>query len=295
MAMVEKRRINDDNIIKVLRYLAKFLLSLTGSHRMLGLRMKLLTSLAWCLCLFGLVSGVGAREPNYSPLCRELAKSGFEILGSGMAYGVPFVEIKVPAGASITSICRRVPSFNADFTRCRNKIAFLNALNPSYIKTKEHEPFSLETDTLKIPLNRDIVPEIFPAHDDSLEPYDVFILVDIGKGFLALYGHGDLQRVFPISGGTPGKKTPLMDFKIKAKYENHWSTIYDSWMPWSLLMKLPYYIHGGALPGQSDSAGCIRLFPRDAEALYNLVEVGTPGRIIETSKLEQIYPAFFCR
>jgi lipoprotein-anchoring transpeptidase ErfK/SrfK len=66
-------------------------------------------------------------------------------------------------------------------------------------------------------------------------------------------------------------------------------------MPWALLIKRPYYIHGGALPGQRDSAGCIRLFPKDAEELYQLVEVGTPGRIIQTSKLEQIYPAPFCR
>ena len=228
-------------------------------------------------------------------LCEELKQAGFMILGSGMAYGVPFVEVEVPVGSSVTSICRRFPSFNADFNRCRNKIAFLNALNPSYIRTIDHQPFSLETETLKIPLNRDIVPEIFPAHDDSLEPYDDFILVDLGKGFLALYARGELQRVFPISGGTSAKQTPLISFTIKAKYENHWSTIYDTYMPWSLLVKLPYYIHGGALPGQSDSAGCIRLFPRDAEELYNLVDVGTPGRIVQTSTLAQIYPAFFCR
>ena len=262
---------------------------------MLRLRLGLLSGIIGFLCLFGLFGGAGAQESNYNPLCQELEQSGFKVLGSGIAYGVPYAEIKVPMGASVTSICRRIPSFNADFTRCRNKIAFLNALHPSYIKTKNPEPFSLEADTLKIPLDRDIVPEIFPAHDASLGPYDKFILVDIGKGFLALYGQGELLRVFPISGGTPEKETPLISFTIKAKYENHWSTIYETWMPWSLLIKLPYYIHGGALPGRLDSAGCIRLFLRDAEELYNLVEVGTPGRIIQTSKLEQIYPAFFCR
>ncbi len=248
-----------------------------------------------CLCLCGLLGPARAQEPDYTPICRELEQAGFQVVGTGMAYGVPYVEIKVPVGASVTSICRSVPSFNADFFRCRNKIAFLNALNPSYVKTRDRQPFSLEADTLKIPLNRDMVPEIFPAHDDSLESYEQFILVDIGKGFLALYARGELQRVFPISGGAPGRKTPLIDFKVRAKYENHWSNIYDTWMPWSLLIQQPYYIHGGALPGQRDSAGCIRLFPRDAEELYNLVEVGTPGRVIETSKLEQIYPTFFCR
>jgi hypothetical protein len=262
---------------------------------MMRLSWKLWIGLACCLCLSGLLSRAGAQEGDYRPLCQELAEAGFKILGSGMAYGVPYAEIEVPVGASITSLCRRVPSLKAHFTLCRNKIAFLNALNPSFIKTRDHQPFSLEAETLKIPLNLDLVPEIFPAHDDSLEPFDKFILVDIGKGFLALYGQGELLRVFPISGGASGAETPLMSFTVKAKDENHWSTIYDTWMPWSLLMKLPYYIHGGALPGRRDSAGCIRLFLSDAEELYHLVEVGTPGRIVQTAKLEQVYPAFFCR
>jgi hypothetical protein len=247
----------------------------------------------WCAC--GLQGRAGAEEPDYSPLCRELEQSGLELLNSGLAYGVPYVEIKVPLGASVTSICKRVPSLRADFNRCRDKIAFFNALHPLYVKNNAGEANSLEADTLKIPLDRTLVPEIFPASDDSLASYDKFILVDIGKGFLALYARGELQRVFPISGGRGEKATPLMDFKIAKKDEEHWSTIYDTWMPWALLLKRPYYIHGGALPGRSDSAGCIRLFPHDAEELYHLVEVGTPGRIIETSPLDLTYPAFFCR
>jgi hypothetical protein len=245
--------------------------------------------------LWGLHGEAGAEEPDYTPLCRELEKAGLEVLNSGIAYGVPFVEVKVPMGASVTSICRRVPSLRADFKRCRDKTAFFNALHPLYIKDYAGHPNSLEADSLKIPLDRTIVPEIFPATDDALLSHKKFILVDIGKGFLALYTYGALQRVFPISGGRAEKATPLMDFTITKKEEEHWSTIYDTWMPWSLLLRRPYYIHGGALPGRSDSAGCIRLFPHDAEELYHLVEVGTPGKIIETSPLELTYPAFFCR
>jgi hypothetical protein len=259
------------------------------------LGLALLIWVAVCLGLFGFHSRAGATEPDYSPLCRELAKSGLEILNSGIAYGVPYVEIKVPLGSSVTSICRHLPSLRADFTRCRNRIAFFNALNPLYIKTNTGEPSSLEADTLKIPLDLNIVPEVFPAYDASLPSDDKFILVDIGKGFLALYAWGQLHRVFPVSGGRPEKQTPLISFTVKKKYQEHWSNIYDTWMPWALLIKLPYYIHGGVLPGKSDSAGCIRLFPEDAEELYNLVEIGTPGRIIQTPKLELTYPAFFCR
>lgn len=253
-------------------------------------RLKSLTCLAVLVWFLGLLGGAGAQEFDYEPLCRELAQAGFKVLDSGIAYGVPYAEIKVPVGASVTSICRRVPSLSLDFIRYRDKIAFFNGVNPFYVRTIEPQPFSLESATLKIPLNPDIIPEIFPAFEDSLVSYNKFILVDIDMGFLALYSRGELKRVFPISGGTSNKETPLIEFKIKAKKKNHWSTIYDTWMPWALLIKSPYYIHAGVLPGENDSAGCIRMFRQDAKELYYLVEVGTPGRIVQPSRIERSSP-----
>lgn len=254
--------------------------------------------LTWCLVfsyLLGCWSIACGQEEDYSNLCQELKAFGLEIVDSGVAYGVPFVQINLPRGSSITSICRRIPSFNSQFNRCRNRLAFFNALNPSYIKTGTKEPNSIEADTLKIPLDFRRVPEIFPASDDSLASFGKYLLVDIGKGFLAFYEQGALRRVYPISAGTPGEQTPLFDFQIKAKDKDHYSSIFGSWMPWALHLKDAYYIHGGVLPGQADSAGCIRLSPDDAEKLFNSVEVGTPGRIIDTPKVERdIYPAPFC-
>ena len=126
--------------------------------------------------------------------------------------------------------------------------------------------------------------------------HEKYLLVDIGKGFLALYERGELRRVFPISAGSEDQRTPLFEFRVEGKDENHWSNIYESWMPWALQLKGPYYIHGGVLPGKGDSAGCIRLPIDDAEQLYNSVEVGTLGRIVDTPKVERdIYPAPFCR
>lgn len=262
--------------------------------------MKTLVRMSACLlALLGLFDQSGAawvQEQDYSNFCEELKNSGLKVIDSGVAYGVPFVEIIIPQGSSITAICRSLPTLNNDFPRCRNRLAFFNALNQSYLKTWTQEPYSIETDTLKIPLDFRRVPEIFPATDESLESYETFLLVDIGKGFLALYTRGDLHRVFPISAGAEGKRTPLFDFRIMGKDADHWSNIYESWMPWALHLRGPFYIHGGVLPGRADSAGCIRLPIEDAEQLFNMVESGTPGRIIDTPKLEQdIYPAPFCR
>jgi len=256
--------------------------------RMRGL--KSLTCLVVLVCFLGLPGGASAQAFDYDPLCRELVQAGFEVLDTGTAHGVPYAEIKVPVGASVTSICRRVPSLSLDFFRYREKIAYFNGVNPCYLRTIEPQPFSLKSATLKIPLNPDIIPEIFPASEDSLASHKKFILVDMDKGFLALYARGELERVFPISGGTVAKKTPLIDFTIQAKKKNHWSTIYDVWMPWSLLIKSPYYIHAGVLPGENDSAGCIRLFRQDARELYYLVDVGTPGRIVQASRVKPSSP-----
>ncbi|MBW1918134.1 MAG: L,D-transpeptidase [Deltaproteobacteria bacterium] len=248
-----------------------------------------------CFCLVALGATSRAEEPDYHRLCQELKKSGFKIVYSGLAYGVPFVEIEIPQDFSITRLCRRVPSFNRDFDQCRNRISFFNALHPSYIKTRTREPFSIESSTLRVPLDLYKMPEIFPAYDKSLVQHGKYLLVDIGKGFLAFYVAGELKRVFPISAGAPGQKTPLITFAVQAKFQNHWSTIYETWMPWALLLQRPYYIHGGALPGKNDSAGCIRLFTHHAQELFDLVEVGTPGRIIHTPKLDRTHPVPFCR
>lgn len=262
--------------------------------------MKNLLRLYACLlalfCLIAASAAAWGQEQDYSNFCEELKDSGLVVVDSGVAYGVPYVEIAIPRDSSITAICRSLPTLNNDFPRCRNRLAFFNALHPSYIKNWAREPNSIAADTLKIPLDFRRVPEIFPALDPALESYDTYLLVDIGKGFLALYSRGELQRVIPISAGSEGRRTPLFDFRILDKDENHWSNIYDSWMPWALHLKGPYYIHGGVLPGAADSAGCIRLPIDAAEQLFSLVEVGTPGRIIDTPKVDQdIYPAPFCR
>jgi hypothetical protein len=229
-----------------------------------------------------------AQEEDHSNLCRELEAAGYKIVNSGEVYGVPFVEIEIPLGFSITSMCDHIPSFSREFNFSRNRIAFFNGLNPNYIKTATKEPNSIEADTLKIPLDFNKVPEIFPAYDQSLADYQKYILVDIGKSYLAFYQQGELKQVFPISAGAPGTRTPLFDFKVKGKEKNHFSNIYDdAWMPWALHIKGPYYIHGGVLPGKMDSAGCIRLPIQDAEQLFQSVEVGTPGRIIDTHEVPE--------
>jgi hypothetical protein len=225
----------------------------------------------------------GAGDLEESRLYQELEQAGFTIVGAGEKYQVPYVEILVPEGMAVYSLCRRIPSLNDRYFEAREKIAHFNAVNPFYHRARRAQPNTMSLETLKIPLDFARQPEIFPAFNQDLSRYDRYILIDIGKSYLALYGRGELLRVYPISPGARSgsqSRTPLMNFTVQLKKENHWSTIYGSWMPWSLLISRPYYIHGGALPGVPDSAGCVRMFTEDAQELYELVQVGTPGRIV---------------
>ena len=241
--------------------------------------------------IFGLLGVAAAQEDDYGPLRQEIERCGYRIVGTGVQYGIPYAEIRISRGFSINSLCRRLPSFRTDFIRWRDRIAFFNALNPFFVKTAASEPFSIETNVLKIPLNLSQSPEIFPSVDHSLGAYDKYLLVDISKGFLAFYRHGELERVFPVSAGAAGRSTPLFSFRIQKKLKSAWSSRYDTWMPYALCLKAPYFIHGGALPGKADSAGCIRMFEQNARELFDLVDVGTPGRIVHTSDSHPIRSA----
>jgi lipoprotein-anchoring transpeptidase ErfK/SrfK len=239
----------------------------------------ILTCLA--ILLFPGWSDAGDLEKNR--LYQELQQAGFTIVGAGEKYQVPYVEILMPEGMAVYSLCRRVPSLNERYLEARERIAYFNAVNPFYYRSRAAQPNRMSLETLKIPLELTREPEIFPAFNQELSHHERYILINIGKGYLALYGHGELLRVYPISPGAQSgfrSRTPLMNFTVQLKKENHWSTIYDTWMPWSLLISRPYYIHGGALPGVADSAGCIRMFNKDARELYELVQVGTPGSIV---------------
>lgn len=114
-------------------------------------------------------------------------------------------------------------------------------------------------------------------------------------------------ETFPVSIGRGDWKTPIVTTRISGKVEN------PSWTPpksiraehaadgdplpayvppgpnnplgkYALRMTLPsYLIHGTNKQygiGMQVTHGCMRLYPKDIERLYNIVPVGTPVRII---------------
>lgn len=248
------------------------------------MRKQFIIPLLTLLYLSALVTAVWGVDR--AQLLEELQQAGFAVVGEGSRHGVDFIAITLPKGMAIYSVCRKVPSLQANFVNARDRIAVFNALNPFYARGHNGEPFETELTTLKIPVDLDANLAVFPEQDPGLQAYGRYIIIDITKSYLGVYENGQLQKVYPISSGRNGTglcRGPQVSFTIQGKDKNHWSSIYETYMPWSLLISSPYFIHGGVLPGVADSAGCIRMFPQDAEELFHIVDVGTPGRIVCSS------------
>ncbi len=133
------------------------------------------------------------------------------------------------------------------------------------------------------------------------EAFKKVIYVRTGANTLDLYSDGRVSRSFRVATGTPGYPTPHGQFKITAKRRN--PTWVNPWADWSLDMPAAIgpgpgnplgtralnisasgiRIHGSPEAdsiGRPASHGCIRMYMREAEELFELVDVGTPVVIV---------------
>jgi len=113
-----------------------------------------------------------------------------------------------------------------------------------------------------------------------------YIDIDIANQLLTLYENGKANGVYEISSGKYGMPTPLGEFKVLSKEDNHWSATYGLWMPYSLRFYGGYFVHelpywpGGYREGEDHlgqrvSHGCVRLGVGVAEKVYAFADIGT--------------------
>ena len=129
------------------------------------------------------------------------------------------------------------------------------------------------------------------------------IVVNLGDLHLYYFEKGKPPRAYPIGIAKDGYATPTGVTQVKAKKEK------PTWIPgpsarldkpelpkaippgpdnplgeYALYLAWPsYLIHGTNDPrgvGRHSSRGCIRLYPADIAALYPLVGIGTPVRVV---------------
>jgi len=113
-------------------------------------------------------------------------------------------------------------------------------------------------------------------------PKDARVLIDTYTYTLYVFsGREEIAR-FPVALGKPSTPTPIGDWKIKRKLSGWGGGFGTHWMqldiPWGI-----YGIHGTNKPysiGRDLSGGCIRMHNAHVAKLYELVDVGTPVKII---------------
>ncbi|MEW5908135.1 MAG: CapA family protein [Patescibacteria group bacterium] len=110
------------------------------------------------------------------------------------------------------------------------------------------------------------------------------ILADLQKMELSLYDNGELKDKFKIlSIGEKGSpwETPSGKYSVLFKEENHFSSIGNVWMPYSIQFFGNFFIHGwpyypnGSPVTPGFSGGCIRLSTEDAEKIFNFADDST--------------------
>lgn len=141
--------------------------------------------------------------------------------------------------------------------------------------------------TIRVPLltegeEYEPLPQRLPR--DEVQGKRIFIVLD--RQFLAAYEDGVRVASFPVVTGKVDYYTPLGDFSITRKDEDHTSSKYPepdggSPMPWAIRFKgWGYWIHGGGMTGRPSSHGCVRMFRKDAKILFEWAERGTDVHIV---------------
>ena len=119
------------------------------------------------------------------------------------------------------------------------------------------------------------------------------IVINLPSRTLELYSGDVLVKVYPLAIGKPSTPTPLGSFSIIEKEVDPWwypprSSIVvpsgpDNPLGYRWMSFFPTYgIHGTNAPwsiGMAVSNGCIRMFEKDVEELFELVPDSTPVRI----------------
>lgn len=124
------------------------------------------------------------------------------------------------------------------------------------------------------------------------------IVINIPAKVLKLYSGGELLKTYPVGIGRADQPTPLGNYAITVKEINPvWinpapnlpepqiiPSGVDNPLGYRWLEFAPLYgIHGTNVPesiGGFVSNGCVRMYEQDVEELYDMVDLGTPVKIM---------------
>ena len=99
--------------------------------------------------------------------------------------------------------------------------------------------------------------------------------IDISEQRMHVYVNGRRAYTWKVSTGRAGYRTPTGHYRPQRMYRRYFSTKYNNApMPYSVFFRGGYAIHGTDQVrnlGRVASHGCVRLDPRNARTLFNLI------------------------
>jgi LysM repeat protein len=110
------------------------------------------------------------------------------------------------------------------------------------------------------------------------------ILINTKQHYLELYNSDKKIAHYPVAVGKNSTPTPTGNFKVLLKRKNPGGVLGSRWIQFTWQ---EHGVHGTNQPwliGQAVSHGCVRMYNRDVEKVYNHVKVGTPIKIIHNLK-----------
>jgi len=115
----------------------------------------------------------------------------------------------------------------------------------------------------------------FLALCPALTRADILAHIDISEQRLHLYVNGEKKNSWPISAGLKRGWTPTGTFRPYFLSRHHRSSLFrGAPMPYSVFFTGDYAIHGTTAVkrlGNPASHGCVRLHPKNAAVLFNLI------------------------
>jgi hypothetical protein len=105
------------------------------------------------------------------------------------------------------------------------------------------------------------------------------IIADLLNMRISLVGTSSLETLPIITKGRPGSyyETPVGEYEVGLKSRNHFSSLGEVYMPYSVQFYANFFIHGipyhpnGVRVSSDYSGGCIRLSDADAKKVYDFV------------------------
>lgn len=139
------------------------------------------------------------------------------------------------------------------------------------------------------------------AGDVSVPMQGKALLANLEKMSITMYQDGQVVGEYPIASvGREGTawQTPVGQFEMSYKKENHFSSIGHVWMPYSMHFFGNYFIHGwpyypdGTPVAKGYSGGCIRMETVDAEQVFGFVDTDTALLVVKSDEDIAALPHF---